>query len=134
MKRLYLTFLLYMVMTNAEGFPCPPDLSPILKSAKGTFALRHSLLEAKSGEDITFYFKPCNDPLCIEQIKFEKVLVSADMPEHGHGLAVRPEIFIDLPCSKVSGLYFHMPGRWRIMVDVHRKSEVERIQINAEIE
>jgi hypothetical protein len=53
--------------------------------------------------------------------------VDADMPEHRHGMNYRPRVAGRDGRYVAEGLLFHMPGRWRLLLDVERGSSIERL-------
>jgi hypothetical protein len=49
----------------------------------------------------------------------QTIVVDAQMPAHGHGMNYRPTTAESGPSRfRVSGLMLHMPGRWRLTVDL----------------
>jgi hypothetical protein len=49
----------------------------------------------------------------------QTVVVDAQMPAHGHGMNYRPTAIESGPSQfRMSGLMLHMPGRWRLTVDL----------------
>jgi hypothetical protein len=49
----------------------------------------------------------------------QTIIVDAQMPAHGHGMNYRPTTTASGPSRfQVSGLMLHMPGRWRLTVDL----------------
>lgn len=49
----------------------------------------------------------------------QAVVVDAQMPAHGHGMNYRPTAIETGPSQFLaSGLMLHMPGRWRLTVDL----------------
>ncbi len=62
------------------------------------------------------------------------VSVDAAMPHHGHGMNVRPKVTRAADGSYlVTGMLFHMPGRWELMFDVTRDGLLERAQTTVEL-
>ncbi len=58
-----------------------------------------------------------------------EVVVDAGMPEHRHGMNVEPRVWRQNDGSSlVTGMLFHMPGRWEIYFDVTRRGVTERAQ------
>ena len=54
--------------------------------------------------------------------------VDADMPEHRHGMNYRARVSTGSDGRYVAeGLLFHMPGRWRLLLDVERAAGTERL-------
>jgi hypothetical protein len=49
----------------------------------------------------------------------QTIVVDAQMPAHGHGMNYRPTAIESGPSQfRMSGLMLHMPGRWRLTVDL----------------
>ena len=46
------------------------------------------------------------------------ILLTADMPEHGHGMNQAPVVSGSDGSFRVDGMLFHMTGDWRLIVDV----------------
>ena len=53
--------------------------------------------------------------------------VDATMPEHRHGMNYQPSVVKKDGAYRVSGLMFHMPGRWQFAFDVDTVQGRERI-------
>jgi DNA-binding beta-propeller fold protein YncE len=59
-----------------------------------------------------------------------RLLVSAGMPEHQHGMTTQARVMPLGPGRwDVGGLLFHMPGYWELRFDVARDTVVERAQL-----
>ena len=60
--------------------------------------------------------------------------VDADMPAHRHGMNYRP---LAVPQGsgrfRVDGLMFHMPGRWRLMLEVETPDGPRRLEQPVEV-
>ena len=61
----------------------------------------------------------------------------ASMPQHGHGMSVRP---IAIAASgqatgtfSVSGMLLHMPGQWKIYIDITEGAITERASFDIEV-
>ncbi|MFM2121102.1 MAG: hypothetical protein RL722_2570 [Pseudomonadota bacterium] len=49
--------------------------------------------------------------------------LSADMPAHRHGMNYAPALVAVAPgLWRADGLVFHMPGRWRLLLDLHTRN------------
>lgn len=61
-------------------------------------------------------------------------IVDAGMPQHAHGMTVRPEISRgDVPGRfSVDGLLLHMPGAWELHVDVVDGPYTERVTFHVD--
>jgi len=57
-----------------------------------------------------------------EAIDGAEIILSADMPEHLHGMTTRPVITAGTSPGhyKVEGMNFHMPGWWEITLDISK--------------
>ncbi|RWP37994.1 hypothetical protein [Mesorhizobium sp.] len=60
--------------------------------------------------------------------QIETVAASAQMPQHGHGMATQAEATLTGHSFIVQGLYFQMPGEWSVAIDVFCKGRVRRIE------
>jgi hypothetical protein len=61
--------------------------------------------------------------------------MEAVMPGHGHGMNTHPRVAPLAPGRfLVSGLRFHMPGRWEMHFDVVRDGVLERAQLDIALE
>ncbi|MFO0829744.1 MAG: FixH family protein [Phycisphaerales bacterium] len=69
------------------------------------------------------------DAECTTPLRGGSVDVDASMPQHGHGMNVRPKM-IDLGDGRhrAEGMLFHMPGRWELFVDRTESGVTERAQ------
>ena len=53
--------------------------------------------------------------------------VDAGMPEHNHGMSVKPELkALGKGRYEVRGLLYHMPGYWEVYVDTPYQEKLER--------
>lgn len=66
--------------------------------------------------------------LCGEGSKdIERIVVDANMPAHRHGMNYTPvKTMLEAGHYKASGLLFHMPGQWQIIVDTFSASISQR--------
>ena len=54
-----------------------------------------------------------------EDMKFDGVAVDAIMPAHKHGMNYRPVVtHLGEGIYQASGMLFHMPGQWQVIVEV----------------
>ena len=61
--------------------------------------------------------------------------VDADMPEHRHGMNYRPSLAARGDGRYLAeGLLFHMPGRWRLSLDVERDGRRTRLATDIVLE
>jgi hypothetical protein len=71
----------------------------------------------------------------VEPLADVGLLVDGDMPEHGHGLPRAPLVKELGPGHfRAEGLRLHMPGRWRLYLDVVRGPRIERAIVERELE
>lgn len=69
-----------------------------------------------------------------------KVSADASMPQHGHGMTVRPMVgasIIDVegPATffTAQGMLLHMPGPWKIYIDITEGAITERASFDIEV-
>lgn len=73
----------------------------------------------------------CTQPLALPAAGVP-LSVDAGMPHHGHGMNVKPKVersdVAGAARFRVTGMLFHMPGRWELMFDLRREGLLERAQ------
>jgi hypothetical protein len=75
---------------------------------------------------------PRSGPLPSDELHLR---VDAGMPQHGHGTTRRPEVLaLGAGRFRVEGLYLHMPGTWRIYLDIGSAGVFERAEILLEVD
>jgi hypothetical protein len=58
----------------------------------------------------------------------ETITVDAEMPAHRHGMNYRPGLSsLGEGRYRAEGLLFHMPGHWRLIVEVRAGGKVDRL-------
>jgi hypothetical protein len=60
--------------------------------------------------------------------------VDARMPEHYHGMNTTPRVTRDGPRQHVTGMLFHMPGKWELNFDITRNGATERAKVVIDLE
>jgi len=102
-------------------------------------------LESNDGSFLVLYRTrpdpiPTNEPFSIDvwvydakrgQALLSQIDVTADagMPEHAHGMNVEPRVWKQNDGSSlITGMLFHMPGRWELYFDISRGEVTERAQ------
>ncbi|MCY3753362.1 MAG: hypothetical protein OXG99_04645 [Alphaproteobacteria bacterium] len=63
------------------------------------------------GEHFSIRFHLCGPPV-------GRVRVRGWMPDHRHGMNYRPTVTLNGLSGTAEGLLFHMPGRWRLILDI----------------
>jgi hypothetical protein len=62
------------------------------------------------------------------RLALESLSVDADMPAHRHGMNYRPSVSRrGVGRYRADGLLFHMPGDWRLIVDLRAGGRSERL-------
>ena len=70
----------------------------------------------------------------VESPGVQHLRLDADMPAHGHGMIVNPQIErLDATTWLVRGMKFHMPGFWEIYVDLETDQGLRRVMFPMEI-
>jgi hypothetical protein len=57
------------------------------------------------------------------------ILLTADMPEHGHGMNQTPVVSGSDGSFRADGMLFHMTGDWRLTVDVTGDAGTESAEL-----
>jgi YtkA-like protein len=103
------------VRSNGDAWIVRFATTPDPIAVGSLFSLDVAVLDAASGAP------PASDV---------SLAVDARMPEHGHGMNVEPQV---TPKGggrfAVSGMQFHMAGKWEIDFDVTRGAVTERAQV-----
>jgi hypothetical protein len=67
--------------------------------------------------------------------RIERVAVDAGMPAHRHGMNYRATVSVRGEGRyRAEGLMFHMPGRWRLTVELRGGAGVERLSDDVTVE
>ncbi|HEX2887234.1 FixH family protein [Vineibacter terrae] len=65
----------------------------------------------------------------------DALAVDAEMPAHRHGMNYRPSVSARGDGRyRIEGLLFHMPGHWRLTVELRAGARVERLADDLQIE
>ena len=87
-----------------------------LSTPEAEIAYRWQPDALKVGQFFTMDVITCRAPA---SSAVETIVVDAQMPAHSHGMNYRPTATPSGPSRfLVSGLMLHMPGRWRLTVDL----------------
>ncbi|MEC7947632.1 MAG: FixH family protein [Myxococcota bacterium] len=57
------------------------------------------------------------------------IVLTADMPDHGHGMNQTPALTGSDGAFRAEGMLFHMTGRWRLLVDVTGDAGIETAEM-----
>jgi hypothetical protein len=89
-------------------------------------------LPVKIGQPFEIDFTVCSDGS--DQI--ERLTIDAIMPAHKHGMNYQPYITEVEGDHKyrANGLFFHMPGEWRITIDVFGAASSEQFAVDVKAE
>lgn len=101
--------------THAQACEIPDGWRPMIAETVSelTVAIDLQPLPVKLGQPFAVDIAICMDG----KPTIERVGVDATMPAHRHGMNYRPEISkIDESTYRATGMFFHMPGSWRISV------------------
>jgi hypothetical protein len=82
-------------------------------------------------QHFSMQFLLCRDEtmLAIEDFKLD-----ASMPAHGHGMNYKASInWLDNGLVEASGMLFHMPGQWRVTVNLSYDGVARQTQLDFEI-
>ncbi|MEM7305522.1 MAG: FixH family protein [Planctomycetota bacterium] len=133
-----------------DGEPADASVEPAVEDAQGPLP-GYEITTSRAGM-FTAAWRPLgdgvpnNEPFEIEVLLFEgagieqplegaRVLISAWMPDHAHGMLREPRAIEESPGRyRVRGMLLHMGGFWQIFVDVVRDGVSERAQFELTIE
>ena len=132
-------------LSSGEGDPAPGPVSPAV-----VVPLSHGVESNARSYYVSYEPRPdpipLNEPFTLEVQVLDgrqkkaavadiRLEVSASMPEHRHGMNRRPTVLSQgAGRFTVSGMLFHMPGRWQLYFDVTRGAITERAQLTIDLE
>lgn len=76
-------------------------------------------------------FRVCRHgtPVTVKRFKLDAV-----MPAHNHGMNYRAKIDVGADgLIEASGLLFHMPGRWQLIVDIATDAAIHQVKLDYQI-
>lgn len=130
-RRMRLLSLAAMIAVGAPitGQACEPALAGeaagVLRSASRVVAYRTEPGRIAVGEPVAIEVSVC---AVGEARPVESLAVDADMPAHRHGMNYRPSVVaLDGARYRAEGLLFHMPGLWRLIIELRAGDGVERL-------
>jgi hypothetical protein len=64
------------------------------------------------------------------------IMVSGDMPEHGHGLPTEPEVTeeIEPGVYLLEGMKFSMPGWWEVKLHIKAGTREDSVTFNLQLQ
>lgn len=72
--------------------------------------------------------------LCGEDVPIQSVAIDATMPAHRHGMNYTPSVVaMGEGRYQATGMLFHMPGRWQVVVDVLGAKTPTRLTLDMDI-
>lgn len=106
---------------------CPTSEQGFRRLASGNaeVAYRWEPAEPKVGQFFTAEIVACGAP---HRDAADEIKIDATMPAHGHGMNYRPSAAMTAPGHyRFTGLMLHMPGTWRITIDVLQGGKRNRL-------
>lgn len=132
--------------TELDGDYCGPDAQPhdspaTVATERDTTSNAGTYAVAWTSEPPTI---PVNEPFDLVVTIREagdggapvdaEVIADARMPEHAHGMNVVPEVAaLGEGRYRVEGMLFHMPGSWRLTIDITEAGITERAEFDLHI-
>ena len=109
----------------------PGDAVRVMRSAGHAVAWRSDPSAIPLGTHFAVELAVCGaDGRAVESIS-----VDAEMPAHRHGMNYRPGLSsLGGGRYRAEGLLFHMPGHWRLTVEVRSGGKVERLSDDLVVE
>jgi hypothetical protein len=114
-----LVALAFLLLAPLPSFAACPDAAQgyaRLSTPDAEIAYRWQPDALKVGQFFSMDVVACRVP---DGGAAQTIIVDAQMPAHGHGMNYRPTTTESGPTRfQVSGLMLHMPGRWRLTIDL----------------
>lgn len=110
--------LLIAGLLSAPSFACPSSEQGFrrLSTADAEVAYRWDPADLRVGQFFSAEIVACR---AANAEPVREIKIDATMPAHGHGMNYRPASHLIAPGHyKFTGLMLHMPGTWRIAVDL----------------
>ena len=119
---------LLMTAVASQGHACAPSLAGdgvrLMQSPQYAVAWRSEPSAIPLGSYFVLELAVCG----VDGRAIEAISVDAEMPEHRHGMNYRPGLSsLGSGRYRAEGLLFHMPGHWRLTVEVRVGDRVERL-------
>jgi len=128
-----LTGLLLGACGGSDSLDSVDDASPVAQRSSNAesfeIAIRHTPAKLPLNEEFEVRFELLDADGQPLEVPLEDIIVDADMPEHGHGMTVRPSLRREGSEYVAGPMLFHMGGRWEVYVDVRRGALTERAQV-----
>jgi hypothetical protein len=117
------------VMAASDAVACTPPLAGegvrVIRSAAHAVAWRPAPHPIPLGAHFTVELAVCATD---GRPTVEALTVDADMPAHRHGMNYRPGVTsLGGGRFRAEGLLFHMPGDWRLIVELRDGGRSERL-------
>lgn len=117
---------------HGDEMPADLDLSTLRESENGHFVVSY-VTDSESPQlnqlhSWTVHIEDANG----EAVEDARVMISGDMPQHGHGLPTEPAVTQNLGNGDylVEGMRFQMPGWWAVKFMVHAGGKNDSITFN----
>lgn len=122
--------LLCWANTTYAGCEKTPD-TQVAQSGELQVAFRTAPSPVKVGQPFGLVAEVCAPPgVAVSDLK-----VDALMPAHKHGMNYRPQVSRGSGGQfQVTGLLFHMPGRWQYVFEVQTSKGRETLRLDANVQ
>jgi hypothetical protein len=113
--------------STAPASVCPTSEQGFrrLASPDAEVAFRWEPAELKIGQFFAAEVVTCGTR---GQEPVREITIDATMPAHGHGMNYRPAATRTAPGHyRFTGLMLHMPGTWRVTIDLHQGGKRSRL-------
>ena len=82
-------------------------------------------------QHFSMQFQSCRDG---QVLALDRFTLDALMPAHGHGMNYSAKvIYLDNGIVETSGLLFHMPGHWQLVVDFEQDGVARHLKLDFQI-
>jgi hypothetical protein len=126
----------FLIVTTSSVHACQPSLDGeavrVLRSPGHAVAYRTEPKDIPVGTPVAMELAVCATD---GAAAVDAVAVDAEMPAHRHGMNYRPSVAARGDGRyHVEGLLFHMPGHWRLTVELRTGSGVERLAVDLQVD
>ena len=95
-----------------------------------SYSIRPNPIPTNEPFELDLFLQRDNRP-----VEGARLAVDAAMPQHRHGMNTQPVVTATSPGRfHVSGMQFHMPGRWELYFDITEGAVTERAQFEVNLE
>jgi hypothetical protein len=129
---LFIAIGLGILMLRMNYVPAELDISTTRMTEQGIYELSYTsdsgIVPINQIQNWTLHVETAEG----QPVENATITVDGDMPQHGHGLATRPQVtdYLGNGDYKVEGMKFHMPGWWVVDFVVTADGQTDQVRFN----